>query len=100
MIVFITAFVSVVAFSWWYTIFIMRRNNQRLTGMPAWGYLIDELQSNSKRLNSLEELECYLKEIEDQVRKFETDYSFLVAYHSSVREIKGALGGREGQLID
>lgn len=84
--------VSIIALAWWFMIFFNRKDShERSSGEPAWTGLVDDLKKASQELASKEQLESYLLKVHDQVRDFETDYTFLVAFNSAVREIKERL---------
>lgn len=94
MVVLMIVIVLIIATSWWFILFIMRRNSGEKPGHePAWSSLVDNLKSAS--LQDKKQLEKYLASIDDQIRNFETDYAFLVAFNTTVREVRDRIGSGE-----
>jgi hypothetical protein len=82
----------IIALSWWFIIFTMRKNTGNRTGKdPAWAHLVRELESSSNSWMIKRQLDDYLQSNQEKVKRFETDYSFLVAYNSAIRQIKERL---------
>ena len=84
--IFIVAFIGA---SWWILDLLNSKNsNKKLAAEPSWTGLVDELRALTPYFKTEEQLESYLADIQVKVRNFETDYSFLVAYNSIVRDLK------------
>ena len=58
---------------------------------PGWMDLINEFRRVSPNFKNMEQLEHYLVGINDQVKKFETNYSFLVAFNAIIKEVRERL---------
>ena len=56
-----------------------------------WLDLINNFKSVSLQIRSIEQLEDYLTGIKQQVKSFETDYTFLVAFNSIIQQIRERL---------
>ena len=84
--------VFIIALAWWFIIFFNRKDlSEQPIQEPAWTDLINNLRKISQELKTKEQLDNYLLEVNDQVRSFETDYAFLVAFNSMIREIREKL---------
>lgn len=58
---------------------------------PPWQQIIHNFKSKTPEIKNLQMLEEYLLSIRDEVKEYETDYSFLVAFNSQIREIRERL---------
>jgi Tfp pilus assembly protein PilO len=58
---------------------------------PAWKPLMSDFKVKSSQIQSIQQLETYLGSINEQVKEFETDYSFLIAFNAQIREIREKL---------
>lgn len=56
-----------------------------------WLELINNFKSVSPQIRSIEQLQDYLNSIKHQVKNFEADYTFLVAFNSIIRQIRERL---------
>lgn len=56
-----------------------------------WMNLINNFKKVSPLIKTTDQLEHYLTDINEQVKNYETDYSFLVAFNSIVREVRARL---------
>ena len=56
-----------------------------------WLELINNFKSVSPQIRSLEQMQDYLNGIKHQVKNFEADYTFLVAFNSIIRQIRERL---------
>lgn len=84
--------IMIIALSWWFIIFTLRKNaGSKPERDPIWTDLVKELENASNSWMIQSQLDDFLKSNQEQVKKFETDYSFLVAYNSAIREIKERL---------
>ena len=75
-------------------IFLSSKNEKAKTPQKndvQWLDLINNFKSVSQQLKSTEQLEDYLKSINYQVKNYETDYSFLMAFNSIIRQIRERL---------
>jgi len=69
-----------------------RAKNLKLeSGQPQWQKLIQNFKNKAPEIKNLQMLEEYLLSIKDEVKEYETDYSFLVALNSQIREIRERL---------
>lgn len=69
-----------------------REKNLQQEGEP-WAELIQNFRRISPQITSLEELEIYLSKINSEVKKYETNYDFLIAFNSEIRKIREQLKG-------
>lgn len=58
---------------------------------PSWIELVNELKSVADTIKNKKQLDEYLLQVDDLRRNYETDYSFLVAFNSIIRDIKQRL---------
>jgi uncharacterized protein YxeA len=68
-----------------------RRKSKLDSEQPEWQKLIQYFKSKTPEIKNLQMLEEYLLSIKDEVKEYETDYSFLVAFNSQIREIRERL---------
>lgn len=53
--------------------------------------LINNFKTIAPTINSSEQLEIYLDSIREEVKKYESDYTFLVAFNEIIRQIRDRL---------
>ncbi len=76
---------------------ILLMRNQRIrkskldSEQPQWQKLINNFKSRTPEIKNLQMLEEYLLSIKEEVKEYETEYSFLVAFNSQIREIRQRL---------
>jgi len=89
----ILVWIAVLVLSWWFILhFIKRDNYDSQKKEPKWISFVNDLKIRASNFKSKEQLEAYLLEVNEQLKLYETDYSFLVEFNSAVRDIKKNLG--------
>ena len=53
--------------------------------------LINNFKNMAPKINNVKQLENYLAAINEDVKKYESDYTFLVAYNDIIRQIRERL---------
>ena len=85
--------ILLIALSWWFiTNVIRRRSDLRQSQEPQWASFVEEFRMIAPEMQSNEQLEAYLSGVNEKVKLFETDYTFLVAFNTTLREIKDRIG--------
>ena len=80
---------SFIGFTWWMVIIFANKNsNKKLRSDTSWTGLVDELKALSPYLKTQDQLDSYLSNVDEKIRNYETDYSFLVAFNSVLRDVK------------
>ncbi len=65
-----------------------KKGNNQAVGEAPWIELIRNFKASVPRIKSKVALEDYLASINEEVKKYETDYSFLVAFNGLIKEIR------------
>lgn len=86
----------VIALSWWSITFVIRRRSdlQQLKE-PQWTSFVEDFSAIAGDVQNNDQLEEYLDSVNDKIKMFETDYAFLVAFNTTVREIRDRIGSTE-----
>lgn len=56
-----------------------------------WMGIIDSFKQASRTIKNADQLEHYLTSIKDQVNNYQTDYNFLIAFNSTIKEVRDRL---------
>jgi len=90
MYILMTLIVLSIGLAWGLIFFHSKRKTPHRSN-PVWTDLVNELKEIAPTFENREHLDHYLTGVNEQVKNYETDYSFLVAFYSAIREIKEAL---------
>jgi len=91
---FILVWIAVIAIAWWFIFHFIKRNNnddEFFTKHPKWVSFVNDFKMRASNFKNREQLEDYLSQVNEQLKLYKTDYSFLVEFNSTVRNIKEKL---------
>ncbi len=88
--------ILVIGLSWWFiTHAIRRRSDLKQLKEPEWTSFVEDFRSIAHEMQNNNQLDEYLESVNDKVKMFETDYAFLVAFNTTVRDIRDSIGSGE-----
>jgi len=70
-----------------------KRKRETRPGMQEreWSELINNFKTVAPKIDDINQLERYLQSINDQVKKYESDYEFLVVFNSMIKKVRERL---------
>ena len=88
---FIVASIIILAFLLFYLYFKKRRVRAEQDEDLVWIELINNFKSMAPQIKDMKQLENYLSNINEQVKNHETDYTFLEAFNSIIKQTRERL---------
>ena len=68
-----------------------QKNSKSIVTRPKWMDFVSNFKTAALKIDSAEQLELFLSSNNEKVKQYETDYAFLVAFNSLVREVRQKL---------
>lgn len=68
-----------------------KRVTKREVREKGWSELINNFKTVAPKIIDINQLERYLQSVNDQVKKYESDYEFLVVFNSMIKKVRERL---------